>query len=152
MLTVIISNLFIFIFAQEEREVSDSMEESKGKVSRKNSVDSETHRALQAYDLCHELGKREPRNGVSCSKRRVFLRSYPLPWEDGDNGSILEEEQSEEAIVIQRSLKRVSRVVHSLAQWRLTVLLFKKLKRKAIAYYMGSCHALKLKLDMRCSA
>eukprot|EP01084_Bolivina_argentea_P239829 403017_1 len=101
--------MYYFSFSsKEELEVSDPME-SKAKISRKNSANLETQRAMQEYDLCHALGKREPRNGVSCSKRRVFLRSYPLPWEDGDNseesGSILEEEQSE-AILIHRPLKR----------------------------------------------
>lgn len=114
-----------------------------------NLAELENHKALQEYDLCHELGKREPRNGVSYSKRRVFLRSYPLPWEDDDNleenGSVLEEEESDD-IVIHRPLKRVKTVVHALAEWRLTALLFKKLKRKAIAYYMCSCHGLKLRI------
>eukprot|EP01018_Ginkgo_biloba_P032031 Gb_15922 [translate_table: standard] len=71
------------------------------------------------------------RDGVNYTRRKQFLRSYPLHWEkemEGDTGN--------------KSLRRMKAMVLTVVDWRCTLLLWKKLKQKltASAHFVGSCH------------
>ncbi|KAK9104171.1 hypothetical protein Scep_021015 [Stephania cephalantha] len=83
------------------------------------------------------------------SNRRVFLRSYPLYWEDDDEEEEEEEEQDEskekKVERVRGKAVRVKKMFVALVHWGGgKVLVFRKLKHK-VGVYLIACNSFSIK-------